>query len=70
MRIIKKHCHKKTVRFYNFGKENLKVAAFEILPICIMVLFEIYQSFKGHFLNELCVFFNLQVYNKIVEVFI
>ena len=30
-----------------------------------MVLFEIYQRFKVHFLNELRVFFNLQVYNKI-----
>ena len=25
-----------------------------------MVLFEIYQSFKGHFLNELRVFFKLK----------
>ena len=33
-----------------------------------MALFEICQGFKGHFLNELRVFFNLQVYNKIVEV--
>ena len=35
-----------------------------------MVLFEIYQRFRGHFLNELRVFFNLQVYNKIAEVFL
>ena len=35
-----------------------------------MVLFEIYQRFKGHFFNELSVSFNLQVYNKIVEVFL
>ena len=35
-----------------------------------MVLFEIYQRFKGHFLNEQRVFFNLQVYNKIAEVFL
>ena len=35
-----------------------------------MVLFEIYKRFKGHFLNELQVSFNLQVYNKIVEVFL
>ena len=34
-----------------------------------MVLYEIYQSHKGHFLNELRVSFNLQVYNKIAEVF-
>ena len=32
-----------------------------------MVLFETYQRFKGHFLKELRVSFNLQVYNKIVE---
>ena len=35
-----------------------------------MVLYEIYQSLKGHFLNELRVSFNLQVYNKIAEVFL
>ena len=35
-----------------------------------MVLFEICQRFKGHFLNELRVSFNLQVYNKIAEVFL
>ena len=35
-----------------------------------MVLFEIYQRFKGHFLNELRVSFNLQVHNKIAEVFL
>ena len=34
-----------------------------------MILFEIYQRFTGHFLNELRVSFNLQVYNKIAEVF-
>ena len=33
-----------------------------------MILFEIYERFKGHFLNELCISFNLQVYNKIAEV--
>ena len=35
-----------------------------------MVLFEIYQRFNGHFLNELRVSFNLQAYNKIEEVFL
>ena len=35
-----------------------------------MALFEIYQRFKGHFLNELHLPFNLQVYNKIAEVFL
>ena len=34
-----------------------------------MVLFEVYQRFKGHFLNELRDSFDLQVYNKIAEVF-
>ena len=34
-----------------------------------MVSFEIYQRFKGHFLNELRVSFKLQIYNKIAEVF-
>ena len=35
-----------------------------------MILFEIYQKFKGHFLNELRVSFNLQIYNKIADVFL
>ena len=35
-----------------------------------MILFEIYQRFKDHFLNELLFSFNLQVYNKIAEVFL
>ena len=35
-----------------------------------MVLYEIYQRLKGHFLNELRVSFNLQIYNKIAEVFL
>ena len=34
-----------------------------------MVLFETYQRFKGHFLNKSRVSFNLQIYNKIAEVF-
>ena len=44
--------------------------AFVTFQISIMILFEIHQRFKGHFLNELHVSFNLQVYNKIVEVFL
>ena len=71
MKIIKKHCHKKvTVYFYNFGEENLKAAAFVKFPICMMILYEIYQRLKGHFSNELRVSFNLQVCNKIAEVFV
>ena len=35
-----------------------------------MVLYEIYQRLKGHFLNKLRVSFNLQIYNKIAEVFL
>ena len=35
-----------------------------------MVLYEIYQRLKGHFLNELRVSFNLQIYKKIAEVFL
>ena len=35
-----------------------------------MVLYEIYQRLKGHFLNELRVSFNLHIYNKIAEVFL
>ena len=61
VKIIKKHCHKKvTVNFYNFGKANfLTVTAFVTFPICIMVLYKIYQRFKAHSLNELRVSFNL-----------
>ena len=35
----------------------MKVATFETFPISIMVLYEIHQRFKGHFLNELRVSF-------------
>ena len=35
----------------------LKVAAVGIFSTSIIVLFEIHQMFKGHFLNELCVSF-------------
>ena len=40
-------------------RKFLKVVAFVIFPTSIMVLFEIHQGFKGHFLNELHIFFNL-----------
>ena len=41
------------VSFYNLGEENItKVGAFVMFPTSIIVLFEIYQRFKGHFLNE------------------
>ena len=56
---IKMHCHKKViVCFYNLGKEKfVEVAAFVIFPTSVMVLFEIHQSGKSHFLNELCISF-------------
>ena len=45
--------------FFNLGEEKiLKVAGFVIFPTSIMVLFEMHQRFKGHFLNELRVSFN------------
>ena len=54
----KKHCYKKVIAFfYNLGEEKVKVAALVIFPISIMVLLEIHQRFKGHFLNELRVSF-------------
>ena len=72
VKITKKVCHKRSncALLQLWWSEVLKVAAFVTFPICIMVLFEIYQSFKGHFLKKLRVSFNLQVYNKIVEVFL
>ena len=68
----KKLCHKRSdcALLQLWWSEVLKVAAFVRFPICIMDLFEIYQRFKVHFLNELRVSFNLQVYNKIAEVFL
>ena len=61
MKILKGTVTKKRiVCFNNFGEENfLKAAAFVIFPTSITVLFEIYQKFKGHFLNELRVSFNV-----------
>ena len=71
VKITKKLCHKRSscVLLQLWRSEVLKVAAFVTFPICIMVLFKIYQRFKDHFLNELRVSFKLQVYNKIAEVF-
>ena len=47
------------VCFYNFRwRKFLKVAAYVIFPTSIMPLFEICQTLKGHFLNELRVSFN------------
>ena len=56
---LKKVCHKKSnCVFINLVKRKiLKVAAFVTFAISIMALFEIYQRFKGHFLNDLCVSF-------------
>ena len=48
--ILKSNVTKKVIMgFNNLGEENF--------PTSIMVLFEIHQKFKGHFLNELCVSF-------------
>ena len=54
---IKKRCHKKvSVCFYNLGEKTFKSSSF--CNISVMVLFEICQRFKGHFLNEFRVSFN------------
>ena len=59
MKILKSTVTKKViVYFYNLGeKKLLKVAGFVIFPTSIMVLLEIHQRFKGHFLKELRVSF-------------
>ena len=41
-------------------RKLLKVAAVVIFPTSAMVLFEIHQRFKGHFLNEFCVSWNIR----------
>ena len=43
----------------------MRVADFVIFPTSIMVLFEIHQRFKGHFLNKLRVSFkvNFKIYD-------
>ena len=63
MKILKSTVKTKViVCFNNLGeKKVLKVAAFLIFPTPIMVLFDIYQRFKGHFLNELRTSFNCAV---------
>ena len=45
-------------------RKFLKLATYVILPTSIMPLFEICQRFKGHFLNELRVSFNLKFQTK------
>ena len=56
----KNHRLKKNVCFYNIGEEIfLKVAPFVTFPISVMVLLQIHQRFKGHFLNEGHVSFNI-----------
>ena len=59
MKILKRIVTKKIncVFFVYVKKTSLKVAAFVIFPTSVMVLFEIHQKVKGHFLNELCVYF-------------
>ena len=44
-------------------RKLLKVAALVIFSISIMVLLEIHERFKGHFLNELRVSFNSDIYH-------
>ena len=58
MKILKSTVTKKEiVCFYNLGEKLLKVAASVIFPTSIMVLFEIHERFKDHFLNELRISF-------------
>ena len=45
-------------------KNLLKVAAFVLFSTSIVVLFEIYQRFKGLFLNELRVSFKKKILTK------
>ena len=45
----------------------LKVAASVIFPTSVMILFEIHQRFKGHFLNELRVSFKSVIYERYVD---
>ena len=60
MKILKSTVTKKVIAcFYNLDEE--KVATFVIFPTSIMVLLEIHQRFKGHFLNELRVFFKIPI---------
>ena len=61
MKILISSVSKKSVCFYKLGVKNLKVAVFVIFPTSIMVLFEIHQRFKGHFLNELRISFNMRL---------
>ena len=46
-------------------RKLLKVAAFVKFPTSIMVLFEIHQRFKDHFLNELRVYFKNRFLTKL-----
>ena len=41
-------------------KKTFKSRSFCSIPISVMVLFEIHQRFKGHFLNKLRVSFNVK----------
>ena len=63
MKIIKKHCHKESncVFLQLWWRKLLKVAAFVTFPTSPMALFKIHQRFKGHFLDELRVSFNVSV---------
>ena len=63
MKILKSTVTRKgIVYFNNFIEENfLKAAAFVIFPTSIIVLFEIHQKLKCHFLNELRVSFKRKV---------
>ena len=51
-------CKRSLIRVFSICMTvPLKVAAFVIFSTFIMVLFEIHQRFKGHFLNKLRVAF-------------
>ena len=51
-----------SVFFQLWRRKLLKVAAFVTFLISIMVLFEICQRFKGHFLKELRVSFKQDIH--------
>ena len=59
MKILKSNVTKKVTVCFNISfEENFwKVAAFVVFTTSIMVLFEIHQRFKGHFLKKLRVSF-------------
>ena len=62
MKILKALSQKNVIVFLKLKwRKLLKVAVSVIFPSSIMVLFEIHQRFKGHFLNELRVSFKVHL---------